>query len=159
MVSRVIPVDTFDLVIFGGTGDLSRRKILPGLFRRFVAGQIPNDARIVGAARAEMDDAGFRDFATAAIREFIGEAKRKDEDVQRFVEHLQYVAIDATGENGWPRLAELIRKDVIQAFYFSVAPSLFGDLAERSTAMASPPQTAASWWKNPLAATLSRPMR
>ena len=111
MVSRVIPVDTFDLVIFGGTGDLSRRKILPGLFRRFVAGQIPNDARIVGAARAEMDDAGFRDFATAAIREFIGEAKRKDEDVQRFVEHLQYVAIDATGENGWPRLAELIRKD------------------------------------------------
>ena len=131
MVSRVIPVDTFDLVIFGGTGDLSRRKILPGLFRRFVAGQIPNDARIVGAARAEMDDAGFRDFATAAIREFIGEAKRKDEDVQRFVEHLQYVAIDATGENGWPRLADLIRKDVIQAFYFSVAPSLFGDLAER----------------------------
>ena len=38
MVSRVIPVDTFDLVIFGGTGDLARRKILPGLFRRFLTG-------------------------------------------------------------------------------------------------------------------------
>ena len=37
MVSRVIPVDPFDLVIFGGTGDLARRKILPGLFRRFCA--------------------------------------------------------------------------------------------------------------------------
>ena len=34
MVSRVIPVDPFDLVIFGGTGDLARRKILPGLYRR-----------------------------------------------------------------------------------------------------------------------------
>ena len=41
MVSRVIPVEAFDLVIFGGTGDLARRKVLPGLFRRFCAGQMP----------------------------------------------------------------------------------------------------------------------
>ena len=54
MVSRVIPVDPFDLVIFGGTGDLARRKILPGLFRRFCAGQMPTDARIIGAARGNI---------------------------------------------------------------------------------------------------------
>ncbi len=41
------------------------------------------------------------------------------------------MAIDATGEGGWARLAELMRPDVVRAFYFSVAPSLFGDLAER----------------------------
>ena len=35
MVSRVIPVETFDLVIFGGTGDLARRNIFPGLYRRY----------------------------------------------------------------------------------------------------------------------------
>ena len=58
MVSRVIPVDPFDLVIFGGTGDLARRKILPGLFRRFCAGQMPENARVIGAARTEMDRAG-----------------------------------------------------------------------------------------------------
>ncbi|OXS19031.1 hypothetical protein CGU36_27395, partial [Pseudomonas fluorescens] len=40
MVSRIIPVDPFDLVVFGGTGDLARRKILPSLFRRFCAGQM-----------------------------------------------------------------------------------------------------------------------
>ncbi len=40
MAPRVIPVDPFDLVIFGGTGDLARRKILPGLYRRFQAGQM-----------------------------------------------------------------------------------------------------------------------
>ena len=55
MVSRVIPVDPFDLVIFGGTGDLARRKILPGLFRRFCAGQMPPEARIIGASRKDMD--------------------------------------------------------------------------------------------------------
>ena len=38
MVSRVIPVGPFDLVIFGATGDLARRKILPGLFHRFQVG-------------------------------------------------------------------------------------------------------------------------
>ena len=58
MVSRVIPVDVFDLVIFGGTGDLARRKILPGLFRRFLSGQMTADSQIIGAARAKMDDAG-----------------------------------------------------------------------------------------------------
>jgi len=52
MVSRVIPVETFDLVIFGGTGDLARRKILPGLYRRFLSGQMPADSRIIGAARS-----------------------------------------------------------------------------------------------------------
>ena len=47
------------------------------------------------------------------------------------MDHLTYVAIDATGESGWDRLKIAMRKGVVQAFYFSVAPSLFGDLAER----------------------------
>ena len=71
MVSRVIPVDPFDLVIFGGTGDLAKRKILPGLFRRFVAGQMPSDALIKGAARAEMGDGEYRELVKNAILEFI----------------------------------------------------------------------------------------
>ena len=70
MVSRVIPVDPFDLVIFGGTGDLARRKILPGLFRRFCAGQVEGDVRIIGAARADMDTDGYRQFVNDAIEEF-----------------------------------------------------------------------------------------
>jgi len=131
MVSRVIPVETFDLVIFGGTGDLARRKILPGLYRRYVAGQIPEGSRIIGAARAELDDAGFRAFVAEAIEEFVPAKARDAEAVARFLEHLHYVSVDAKGTTGWKELGKLIRKDVVQAFYFSVAPSLFGDLAER----------------------------
>ena len=131
MVSRVIPVETFDLVIFGGTGDLAKRKILPGLYRRFLAGQMPPNARIIGAARADLDDAGFRAVAEAAITEFVGEAKRVPETVAAFLAQLHYVPIDATGEGGWARLRGLIRADVVTAFYFSVAPSLFGAIAER----------------------------
>ena len=67
MVSRVIPVDTFDLVIFGGTGDLARRKILPSLFRRYCAGQVPDGSAIIGVARGEMDDMSYRQMVADAV--------------------------------------------------------------------------------------------
>ena len=51
-----------NIIIFGGTGDLARRKILPGLYRRFCSGQMPDAARVIGAARSELDSAGYRAF-------------------------------------------------------------------------------------------------
>jgi len=131
MVSRVIPVDDFDLVIFGGTGDLARRKILPGLYRRFCAGQMPDGARIIGAARTDYDTDGYRQFIREAIEEFSEKNDCGPERIDAFLHRLDYVAIDAKGSGGWPVLAQKVRRDVINAFYFSVGPSLFGDIAER----------------------------
>jgi glucose-6-phosphate 1-dehydrogenase len=131
MVSRVIPVEDFDLVIFGGTGDLARRKILPGLFRRFHSGQMPPEARIIGAARSDMDGDAYRAEVKAALEEFVPERARTDDSLNGFLERIHYVAIDATGEGGWRELSQILRPGVIRAFYFSVAPSLFGALAER----------------------------
>ena len=140
MVSRVIPVEAFDLVIFGGTGDLARRKIFPGLYRRFQSGQMPPEARIVGAARSEMTDDAFRTMIGEAIAEFVGEAHRDAASVAEFLLRLGYVAIDARGTGGWQALKDRMRAGVVQAFYFSVAPALFGDLAERVHARIHAPQ-------------------
>jgi glucose-6-phosphate 1-dehydrogenase len=131
MVSRVIPVDVFDLVIFGGTGDLARRKILPGLYRRYLAGQMPGDSRIIGAARSEMTVAAYRDMVRAAIGEFVAQNRQDAAAIQGFLDRVDYVPIDATGTNGWQALKGLMRDGVVRAFYFSVAPGLFGDLASR----------------------------
>ena len=131
MVARVIPVDPFDLVIFGGTGDLARRKILPGLYRRCLAGQMPDGARIIGAARSDLDAAAYREMIAAAIAEFAPEISRDTSCMDRFMASLHYVQVDARGEGGWSELKSLIREDVVRAFYFSVGPGLFGDLAER----------------------------
>ena len=131
MVSRVIPVEAFDLVIFGGTGDLARRKILPGLYRRFLSGQMPEAARIIAAARGELTDEAFRALAAEAIAEFVPEARREASVIAGFLERLSYVPIDAKGEGGWAALQAKMRGGVVRAFYFSVAPALFGDLAER----------------------------
>ena len=131
MVSRVIPVDPFDLVIFGGTGDLARRKILPALFRRYCAGQMPEGSQIIGAARSDMDDKGFQKLVKEALEEFNPGPKPDADQVKGFLAALHYVKVDAMGTDGWKELASKMRDGMVRAFYFSVAPSLFGALAER----------------------------
>jgi glucose-6-phosphate 1-dehydrogenase len=131
MVSRVIPVEPFDLVIFGGTGDLARRKILPGLYRRFWASQIPEGSRIIGASRKALSDEAFRSFVRDAIEEFAIEGKGDADQIDAFLKTVSYVAVDAKGDAGWPELAQSLQSDRVRAFYFSVGPSLFGDIAHR----------------------------
>ena len=104
MVSRVIPVDPFDLVIFGGTGDLARRKILPGLYRRFRDGQIPDTAQMIGAARTEMDAEAYREEVAGALKEFLPADVLDKKTVKAFLARVDYVATDATGTGGWKDL-------------------------------------------------------
>lgn len=131
MVSRVIPVEPFDLVIFGATGDLARRKILPGLFHRFVVGQMPDTARVIGSARSHMDDGEFRRMVRDSLVEFAPLAKTQDSLLEEFLNALSYVAVDASGDMGWATLAEVLRPDTVRAFYLSVSPSLFGDISRK----------------------------
>src|SRR6056297_1580576 len=131
MASRVIPVDPFDLVIFGGTGDLARRKILPALYRRFHAGQFGPDTRLTGAARGAMATADYRTFVRDALMDFAPEAAADTDCRDAFLDMLPYVALDAEGCEGWEALAARVRAGPIRAFCFSVAPGLFGALAER----------------------------
>lgn len=130
MVARVIPVEPFDLIVFGATGDLARRKILPALCRRLADGQMPPGARIIGAARTEMSPDAYRAQVAAALDEFLGPGVAA-EAVARFLERVDYVAIDATGEAGWSDLAARLRPDVVRAYYLSVGPALFAPLADQ----------------------------
>ena len=105
MVSTTIPVPPFDLVIFGATGDLAHRKILPSLFRRMAAHQVPAGSRVIGAARSKMTRADFRKSASESLDEFVEPKLRTPELVEEFLAALDYVSIDATGEGGWSQLA------------------------------------------------------
>ena len=142
MVSTVIPVDPFDLVIFGATGDLSRRKILPSLFRRMAVHQTPSGSRIIGAARSKMNRAEFRKLAREALAEFVEAKLLKPELVEEFLNAVDYVAVDAAGDGGWAALARKLdeKPGNVRAFYLSVAPELFGPIAGRlsSAGIATP---------------------
>ena len=73
----------------------------------------------------------FRQLIREALDEFLTADEADGATTKSFVEKIDYVKIDAVGEAGWGPLAKKVRQDVVQAFYFSVAPSLFGALAER----------------------------
>jgi glucose-6-phosphate 1-dehydrogenase len=81
-MAKIIPVETFDCVVFGATGDLTLRKLLPALYYRFRDGQMTEDSRIIGAARSELDDHAYRDRASAALKSHV-EAKDFVPDVVR----------------------------------------------------------------------------
>ena len=106
MVSRVIPVEPFDLVVFGATGDLAQRKILPALFHRFCAGQIPADTQIIGAARSELTTAQYRQKLGQALKHQVSDPICDDKSLHDFLQLITYVPLDGQGETGWPLLCD-----------------------------------------------------
>jgi glucose-6-phosphate 1-dehydrogenase len=133
MTTRTIPVELFDLAVFGATGDLAERKLLPALFHRDLAGQIPDGARIIGISRRKLAEDEFRAFAAKAVDEHTTEEERKPEVIERFLSRLSYVALDASQDAGWDVLGKVLQsgRDRIRVFYLATAPELFGPISER----------------------------
>ncbi len=133
MSARIIPVEPFDLVIFGATGDLSQRKIIPALFHRDEQGQIPPEAEIIGTSRRAISDDEFRSFAKAALDAHIEKELLKPDVVARFLARLSYVAAEAGKEEGWPLLEKTLadHHERVRVFYLAVGPDLFGPICER----------------------------
>lgn len=133
MTSRVIPVEPFVLVVFGATGDLARRKLIPAMFQRDAAGQLPDEAQIFGVSRGHLETKEFVAQARAAIDEHVPQTERPDEVVERFLQRLHYVAADAMGDEGWAQLAAQLApfKDRVIVFYLATGPALFAPICER----------------------------
>ncbi|KAB0540243.1 MULTISPECIES: glucose-6-phosphate dehydrogenase [Pseudochrobactrum] len=133
MTSQTIPVEPFDCIVFGGSGDLAERKLIPALYQRQRAGQFSEPTRIIGASRSEMGDAEYREFARNAIHEHVKKDEIDEAQIEQFLQRISYVAVDAKSDQGWPALKKLIKTKPadIRAFYLAVSPSLFGDIAQR----------------------------
>ncbi|SEN16330.1 glucose-6-phosphate 1-dehydrogenase [Luteibacter sp. UNCMF331Sha3.1] len=129
------PVDTFDYVIFGATGDLTMRKLLPALYRRFAEGQVPADSRIVGTARSPLDDASYRERARKALGEHVRADELVDATVDRFLAMVHYVSLNGADPTGnWEGLKTLLASGPapdarVRVFYLATAPDLYGDIA------------------------------
>src|SRR5579859_8102959 len=95
-VAKIIPVETFDCVVFGATGDLTLRKLLPALYYRFRDGQMPPDSHIIAAARSDLDDDAYRKRASKALREHVAREDLDPDTADRFCRRLSYVRLDAT---------------------------------------------------------------
>jgi glucose-6-phosphate 1-dehydrogenase len=132
MTSQIIPVDPFDFIIFGGTGDLAERKLLPSLYYRQRDHQFSEPTRIIGTSRSKMSDAEFRAFAKKAIQEHVAKDDLDTKELDKFLGRISYVAADALSGEGFDNLKkELGDSERIRAFYLAVAPALFGEISHK----------------------------
>ncbi len=121
------------LILFGATGDLAKRKLLPGLFHLAVAGMMPERYRIVGSGRPDgpLDAEGFR----AHVREALGEFGRKeltDENWGPFAHSLSFAAASAEQPEALvqavARAEEDLGHDTARLAYLAVPPDAFGPM-------------------------------
>lgn len=114
------------LLLFGATGDLSRRMLLPSLYALYEDGLIGPGLRIVGTARSELDDAGFRAFAHDALEEFLPPDRKDEAQLSGFLDRLEYQALDASKLDGFASLAsKLGDTSGGLSIFLSTAPALF----------------------------------
>jgi glucose-6-phosphate 1-dehydrogenase len=126
-------LSTFDYLVFGATGDLSLRKLLPSLYLRDKAGQFTPESRIIGISRSHLDTGEYRAKAEEALHRYLPAHEFDAAAWSRFRDRLGYACVDATSDDGWADLAGRFagRDDVIRVFYLATSPSLFGPVSER----------------------------
>jgi glucose-6-phosphate 1-dehydrogenase len=126
---KIIPVATFDCVVFGATGDLTLRKLLPALYYRFRDGQMPADSHIIAAARSNLTDDSYRERASKALRQHVTHEDLDAETAGRFCRRLSYVRLDATDADAdWQTLRGMLDPDRVRVFYLATSPELYGPI-------------------------------
>ncbi|RYF05409.1 MAG: glucose-6-phosphate dehydrogenase [Oxalobacteraceae bacterium] len=121
----------FDLVFFGGSGDLAMRKLLPAMYARDVANDLPASARIICVGREDMSQDQFlRMVETNSkphIKETVDEAAWQD-----FLQRITYVEVDAGNVKSYTALVEALRADdaLTRVYYLATPPSLFARICE-----------------------------
>jgi len=124
---KIIPVPTFDCVVFGATGDLTLRKLLPALYYRFLDGQAPADSRIIGAARSDLTHAAYRERAAGALKKHVAPRDLDLVRMEQFLAQVFYVRIDAVDPgSSWDNLAAVLDPDRVRVFYLATSPNLYG---------------------------------
>jgi glucose-6-phosphate 1-dehydrogenase len=130
-------VDPCSIVIFGASGDLTARKLIPALYHLCKEKQMPPDFRIVGFARREKTDESWRKELREALDEF-SRTKPVDEEIWReFASHISYCQGDLTETAAYQRLEQRLssfgsgplRRNLL--FYLATSPSQFGPAVEQ----------------------------
>jgi glucose-6-phosphate 1-dehydrogenase len=123
------------VVIFGASGDLTARKLVPALYHLSLKGRLPETARVVGVARRDYNDESFRQYMGGKVKEFTSKEGTWDENQwAEFAQRLHYVASDAAAPGGCEPLAKFLT-DVQgpdggdRLYFLSVAPELYAGIS------------------------------
>jgi glucose-6-phosphate 1-dehydrogenase len=131
-MAKFVPVDVFDLVIFGGGGDLALRKLMPALFHRDGDGQLPPESRIIAVGRSHMERDEYLGEVHESLRAHVRKEGINDELWNNFSARLHYLSADALDHNSWGGLVDMLagHESRTRVVYLATAPALFGPIAE-----------------------------
>jgi glucose-6-phosphate 1-dehydrogenase len=125
-------IDSFIFVIFGGTGDLSQRKLMPALFNLYRDKQLPENFAIMGLGRKPFDDYSFREKMSESISHFGKISSTEKEDVDTFVKSIYYQPFNMDNTDDYQvlssRLVEIDKKKNIGGnylYYLATPPEFF----------------------------------
>ncbi|MBI3899243.1 MAG: glucose-6-phosphate dehydrogenase [Gammaproteobacteria bacterium] len=120
-------VPSFDLLLFGGTGDLALRKLLPALYFRHRDGDFPVHGRIVGLGRQPWTREEYLARVRESCAKFVPPEQFSEEIFTSFATRLDYLAVDARSADDFQRLAAYLKESAaeVRVFYLSTAPDLF----------------------------------
>lgn len=118
---------SFDLVFFGGTGDLTWRKLMPALFQAWRHGKLPADGRILAVARDQRDDAGYRDWLKDRLQAADTAKRPTDEEFEQFSQLVHYRPMDLSKPDDYQRLKRWLdeRNADTAVIYLATSPHLF----------------------------------
>jgi glucose-6-phosphate 1-dehydrogenase len=123
--------------IFGGTGDLTSRKLVPALYNLFLDGWMPENFRIIGLGRTQQSDDQFRDLLLEGINSFSRNGKAESEKWKSFSAHIYFQVSEISEGKTYEEIGARIRQagdewesDPCVIYYLAVAPRFFAPIAE-----------------------------
>lgn len=125
--------NTFDMVIFGGAGDLATRKLLPALYHLNKDGQLPGGSRIIGAGRSDLGRDAFIAHVDKACRDFVPAVDLDHDALAAFCQRIDYVAVDAGDAKQFRTLAtrlETAGDERCRVYFLATKPALFADICD-----------------------------
>ena len=123
----------FDLILFGGTGDLSLRKLLPSMFRAFNENLLPTNSRIIVCSRNKHDYENMYDVVEKALKEFMLSDEFSTVQFKDFKQLLTPCNIDVVDqEKGWDEFTQLLkdREHISRIFYLAIIPNIYGQCCQ-----------------------------
>ena len=133
MTQQTDAATPLSIVIFGASGDLTQRKLIPALFNLFRKHRLPEKFFIVGAARTQMDDDGFRKALLEGVKQF-ATYQYTDQEWGAFASHLTYHPGDFTVEGEEAKLAQTLARwkagPAARLYYMATPPKFFPGIAD-----------------------------
>jgi glucose-6-phosphate 1-dehydrogenase len=138
VAERELDVEPAIIVIFGASGDLTQRKLLPAFYDLFLDKWLPDQFAIVGVSRTEMSDDQFREHLRSGVDHFSRRCKSDDPDWAAFAPHLAYITADPAVADTYTilskRLADQEKAWGVQAshtFYLSTPPRVVEEIVQQ----------------------------